>query len=78
MIQVTRPFLPPREEYDKKLDGIWDRNWMTNNGPLVKELEERLKSELNVPNILYLGNGTIALQMAKFSMAGKSDLYSGA
>jgi hypothetical protein len=31
MIPVTKPFLPPREEYDKYLDGIWERNWLTNN-----------------------------------------------
>lgn len=26
MISVTQPFLPPQEEYEKYLDGIWKRN----------------------------------------------------
>lgn len=64
MIPVTKPFLPPKEEYDEYVKGIWDRNWLTNNGPLVNELEFRLKEYLDVPNLLYVGNGTIALQIA--------------
>jgi dTDP-4-amino-4,6-dideoxygalactose transaminase len=64
MIQVTRPFLPPREEYEKYIEGIWQRNWLTNNGPLVNELELKLKESTKVPHLLYLNNGTIALQIA--------------
>ena len=64
MIPVTKPFLPPREEYNKYLDGIWKRNWLTNNGPLVNELELRLKEYLGLNHLLFVSNGTIALQLA--------------
>ncbi len=64
MIPVTKPFLPPKEEVYQLLDGVWQRNWLTNNGPLVNELELRLKEYLEVPHLLYLNNGTIALQIA--------------
>src|SRR5258708_35463648 len=64
MINVTKPFLPPREEFDKYIDGIWQRNWLTNNGPLVNDLELKLKEYLQVPHMLLLNNGTIALQIA--------------
>lgn len=64
MIQVTQPFLPPKEDYLAFLDGIWERNLLTNNGPLVKQLEEELKIRLDLPNLLYLNNGTIAIQIA--------------
>ena len=64
MIPVTKPFLPPIEEYKNYIDGIWKRNWLTNNGPLVNELELRLKDYLNLPHLLYVNNGTIALQIA--------------
>src|SRR5258706_2158950 len=64
MINVTKPFLPPREEFDKYIDGIWERNWLTNNGPLVNDLELKLKNYLQVPHLLFLNNGTIALQIA--------------
>jgi len=61
MINVTKPFLPPIEEYKKYVDAIWQRNWLTNNGPLVNELELQLKDYLNLQHLLFLGNGTIAL-----------------
>jgi len=64
MIPVTKPFMPPREEYEKYLEGIWEREILTNNGPLVKELERRLKEYLGVENLLYVANGTMALQIA--------------
>lgn len=63
MINVTKPFLPPQEEYIKFLDGIWGRNWLTNNGPLVRELENKLQEYLG-SDMLYLNNGTIAIQIA--------------
>lgn len=64
MIPVTKPFLPPIEEYKALLDGVWERNWLTNQGPLAKDFEESIKSFLNVPHFLFTGNGTIALQIA--------------
>ncbi|MBC7845815.1 MAG: DegT/DnrJ/EryC1/StrS family aminotransferase [Flavobacterium sp.] len=64
MIPVTKPFLPPLEDYQKLLQGIWQRQWLTNMGPLASELEMQLKAHLNVNHLLYVTNGTIALQMA--------------
>ena len=64
MIPVTKPFLPPKEIYDKLLTQVWQRNWLTNNGPLVNKLELKLKKHLNVEHLLFTGNGTIALQIA--------------
>lgn len=64
MIPVTKPFLPPINEYKGYIDSIWKRNWLTNNGPLLKEFEVQLKNYLNIENLLYVSNGTIALQMA--------------
>ena len=64
MIPVTKPFLPAIEEYTKYLQDIWQRNWLTNNGPLVNELELKLKEYLDINHILFVTNGTIALQIA--------------
>lgn len=64
MIPVTRPFLPPKEEYEKYLTDIWQRKWLTNMGPLANDLELKLKEYLKVKHLLFVSNGTIALQMA--------------
>mgnify|MGYP001791827158 CR=1 FL=1 len=66
--------MPPREEYEEYLRGIWDREYITNNGPLVKELETKLKSHLNIEEILYLANGTVALQIAIKALALEGDI----
>ena len=64
MIPVTKPFLPPQQIYQSYLEGIWKRQWLTNMGPLASELEMKLKSHLNVKHLLFVTNGTVALQMA--------------
>jgi dTDP-4-amino-4,6-dideoxygalactose transaminase len=74
MINVTKPFLPPKEEYEKYLQGIWHRGWLTNNGPLVNELEAKLKDFLKIENLLFLTNGTIALQLAIKSLELKGEI----
>lgn len=64
MIAVTKPFLPPQEEYQELINGIWKRQWLTNMGPLASELEMNLKNHLKVNYLLFVTNGTVALQMA--------------
>ncbi|RLK48374.1 dTDP-4-amino-4,6-dideoxygalactose transaminase [Alkalispirillum mobile] len=64
VIPVTKPFLPRREMLERYIDGIYERAWLTNNGPLVQKLTERLKHYLGVENLLLVANGTLALQIA--------------
>lgn len=64
MITVTKTFLPPIEEYQLLLKQIWDASWLTNRGPLVCELENKLIDFLKVNNITITNNGTIPLQIA--------------
>lgn len=74
MIPVTKPFLPPLEDYEALVKGIWQRQWLTNNGPLVNELELQLKLYLDVPHMLYMSNGTVALQMAIKALELKGEI----
>jgi dTDP-4-amino-4,6-dideoxygalactose transaminase len=64
LINVTKSFLPPIEEYTKYLEAIWQSGHLTNHGPLVNELEQKLKDFLQVKHLFYVNNGTIALQIA--------------
>ncbi|MFZ4263458.1 DegT/DnrJ/EryC1/StrS family aminotransferase [Sphingobacterium sp. HJSM2_6] len=74
MIPVTKPFLPPREEYNQFLDGIWNREWLTNMGPLASKLEMLLKDYLDVNHLLYVTNGTVALQLAIKALELKGEI----
>lgn len=73
-ILVTRSFLPPRAEYDRYLDRIWQSHHLTNNGPLVQELEARLRTELGARHLFFMGNGTIALQIAIKALGLKGEI----
>lgn len=64
MINVTKTFLPPFEEYTAVLKRAWDKAWITNKGELVLELEQKLKEYLGAKHVLFCSNGTIALQIA--------------
>lgn len=63
-ISATKPFIPPVDQYQKMVAEIMDRGWLTNQGPCVMELEEKLKKILNVEYLLLVTNGTIAIQLA--------------
>ncbi|MBR9870830.1 MAG: DegT/DnrJ/EryC1/StrS family aminotransferase [Gammaproteobacteria bacterium] len=72
MIPVTKPYFPSREKLNQYIDGIYERQWLTNNGKLVQELTERLEGYLGVENLLLVSNGTLALQIA-YRVLGVSD-----
>lgn len=72
MIPVTKPYLPDREKLKRYIDGIYERQWLTNNGELVQELTRRLEGYLGVDNLLLVSNGTLALQIA-YRALGVSD-----
>lgn len=74
MILITKPFLPPVEEYEKYLEGIWKREWLTNMGPLANDLELKLKAHLSVKHLLFVTNGTVALQMAIKALELKGEI----
>lgn len=64
MINVTKTYLPDLDKYIQTLKRAWDKTWITNNGELVQELEQRLKEYLGVKHLFFCNNGTIVLQMA--------------
>ncbi len=62
-INVTKTYLPDREKFFGYVNKIFDSVILTNNGPLVQELEQKLCNYLWVENLLLISNGTIALQI---------------
>lgn len=61
IITVTSPLLPSLSEFEKYLEDIWQRKWITNNGFYHKELEKALADYLKVPYISLFTNGTLPL-----------------
>lgn len=62
-ILVTRSSMPPYEEYIEAIKPLWDTHWLTNMGVYHRELEEKLKAYLDVPELSLMVNGHMALEM---------------
>ncbi len=74
MINVTRSNLPSLEEYNSYLKQIWESRWLTNRGSFVKQLEDGICKKLNIEHVLFVSNGTIALQLAIKILELKGDI----
>ena len=51
-------------KFIENVSEVWNLRWLTNGGPKILELEERIKQKYNIPNISIVVNGTVALQIA--------------
>lgn len=63
-LHVGRPNVGNREEFLRLASEMFERGWLTNNGPLVQQFERELSSELRVKHCVAMCNGTIALEIA--------------
>jgi dTDP-4-amino-4,6-dideoxygalactose transaminase len=74
-INVAEPFLPPLEEYVDYLAGIWERNWLTNQGPLVEEFEKKIQDYHGLSTSVHcLANGSLGLQIALKALGVKGEV----
>lgn len=63
-LHVGRPNLGDREAFIGLVNRALDNQWLTNNGPLVREFEARIAAYLGVRHCIAMCNGTIALEIA--------------
>ena len=64
LLHVGRPNMGDREAFLGYVNDIFDRRWLSNDGPLVQEFEARVASHLGVKHCVAMCNGTIALEIA--------------
>jgi dTDP-4-amino-4,6-dideoxygalactose transaminase len=64
MITVTKPYLPPLEEFTPYLEQIWANGQLTNNGPFHRQFERELADYLGVKYVSLFTNATLALVTA--------------
>lgn len=63
-LHVGRPNMGPKDQLLEHVDGIFERRWLTNNGPLTQELERRIAAMAGARHCVTMCNGTIALEIA--------------
>jgi dTDP-4-amino-4,6-dideoxygalactose transaminase len=73
-LHVGRPNIGDRERFLAYTNDLLDRRWLTNNGPLVQELERKLADYLGVRHVVAMCNGTIALEIAIRALGLKGEV----
>ncbi len=63
-LHVGRPNLGDRDAFLEAAAQVYDSRWLTNNGPLVQKLEQRIAEHVGVRNCVAMCNGTVALEIA--------------
>ncbi|MEE4200332.1 DegT/DnrJ/EryC1/StrS family aminotransferase [Erythrobacter sp.] len=73
-VRVTQPYMPDRSEYEELLEGIWDRSWLTNEGPCEVDLARALRSYFGAEHLQLASSGTSALQLALAALELTGDI----
>jgi dTDP-4-amino-4,6-dideoxygalactose transaminase len=64
LLHVGRPNMGDRDAFLRYVNDIFDRRWLSNDGPLVQQFEARVAEHLGVKHCVAMCNGTIALEIA--------------
>ena len=56
-LHVGRPNIGDKAEFLKYVDQIFDSKWLSNNGPLVQQLEQRIADHHQVKHCVAMCNG---------------------
>jgi dTDP-4-amino-4,6-dideoxygalactose transaminase len=63
-LHVGRPNIGSRDHLLARINDLLDRRWLTNKGPYVGELEQRVANLVGVKHCIAMCNGTVALEIA--------------
>ena len=64
LLHVGRPNLGDRNALIARINGMLDRRWFSNNGPLVQEFENKIADFIGVKHAVAMCNATVALEIA--------------
>ncbi len=62
-LPVGQLYFPQWDRYEAAMRGIFERQYYTNNGPLLQDFEARLRNFFGVKHTICVGNATFGLMM---------------
>lgn len=63
-LHVGRPNIGSKGNFLKRVEGILDRRWLSNDGPMVREFEARVAGLLGVRHVVAVCNATVGIELA--------------
>jgi dTDP-4-amino-4,6-dideoxygalactose transaminase len=68
-LHVGCPNIGDKNTFFRLASEVFERRWLTNNGPLVQDFERRIAEHLGVKHCVAMCNGTVALEIAIRALA---------
>ena len=73
-LYAGRPNIGDRGRLLERFNQILDSRWLTNDGPFVKEFEQRIADLISVKHCIAMCNGTVALEIAIRALGMKGEV----
>jgi dTDP-4-amino-4,6-dideoxygalactose transaminase len=73
-LHVGRPNIGNKQKFADRVSEIFERKWLTNNGPYVDEFEKRIAELSGVNHCIAICNATIALEIAIRALGLKGEV----
>jgi dTDP-4-amino-4,6-dideoxygalactose transaminase len=73
-LHVGAPSHVDRTRLRQRIESALDRNWLTNDGPMVSCLEEQLSTVLGVRSCIVVSSATVGLQLVAKALRLKGDV----
>jgi dTDP-4-amino-4,6-dideoxygalactose transaminase len=73
-LYVGKPNIGNRERFMQRVERLLDTRWLSNNGPMVVEFEEKLAEYCGVDHCIAICNATIAMELAARALELKGEV----
>ena len=73
-LHVGRPNIGNHARFLQRAADILDRGWLSNNGPVAQEFEQKIADFIGVKHCVAMCNGTIALEIATRALDFKGEV----
>jgi dTDP-4-amino-4,6-dideoxygalactose transaminase len=73
-LHVGRPNIGDRDRFLSRVADIFERRWLSNDGPMVREFEAAIAARLGVKHAVAMCNATVALEIASKALDLKGEV----
>ncbi len=73
-LHVGRPNIGDRERFVTRMNDMFNRRWLSNDGPFAQELERKIAVLLGVKHCLVMCNATVALEITARALKLKGEV----
>lgn len=73
-LYVGRPNIGDRQRFLERVNEMFDRRWLSNDGPFLKEFEQRISELIGVKHTIAVCNATAGIELASRALGLKGEV----